>query len=68
MDYLSEFATEDGLESDGSNIIGKGSLQEFETGAVVPVGRFHAEKELRHTPTLRKVNSKQTRSPRYTPV
>ena len=33
----------DGLDSDGERIIEKGSLQEVETGAVVPVGRFCAE-------------------------
>ena len=37
------FATSDGLESDGSNILGKGSLQEVETGAVVPVSIFHTD-------------------------
>ena len=53
------------MESDGERIYGKGSLQEVETGAVVPVGRFHAEKERSHTPTSRQVYTKQTRCPRY---
>ena len=66
MDYFSAFATADGLESYGSEIIGKGSLQEVEKGSVVPVGRLHAEKELSHTPTMRQVQPKQTRSPRDT--
>ena len=44
MDYLSAFAMSDGLDSDGARIIEKDSLQEVETGAVVPIGRLHAEK------------------------
>ena len=48
MDYLSEFATEDGLDSDGERIYGKVSLQEVETGSVVLVSRFNAEKERSH--------------------
>ena len=64
MEYLSAFATADGLHSDGERIYGKGSLQEVETGAVVPVGRIHAEKERSHTPTPRQVQPKQTRSHR----
>ena len=53
MDYFSAFATEYGLDSDGEIILEKGSLKEFETGAMVPVGIFHAEKERSHTPTSR---------------
>ena len=68
MEDFSAFTTTDGLNLDGSNILGKGSLQKVETGVVVPVGRFHAEKELRHISTLRQVQSKQTRSPRDPPV
>ena len=44
MDYFSAFAMEDGLDSDGARILGKGPFQEVETGAVVPVRRFHADK------------------------
>ena len=55
MEDLSALATEDGLDSDGRNILGKGSLQEAETGVVVPVGIFHTQKELSHTPILRQV-------------
>ena len=43
MEYISAFTTADGLELDGSDILGKGSLQEVETGVVVPVGISHAE-------------------------
>ena len=43
MEYFSAFITEYGLDLDGSDIIGKGSLKEFETGEVVPVGRFHVK-------------------------
>ena len=68
MDYFSVFSTTDGLDSDGERIHGKGSPQEVEMGAVVPVGRFHSEKEQSHTPTLRQVQPKQTRSPRDPPV
>ena len=68
MDYLSVFTTTDGLDSDGACILEKGSLKEVKTGAVVPVGRFHAEKELRHTPTLCQVQTKQTRIPRDNPA
>ena len=53
---------EDGLDSDAAHIIQKGSLQEVKTWAVVPVRRLHAEKERIHTPTLRQVQPKQTRS------
>ena len=38
------FAMADGLEFDESDILWKGSLQEIETGAVLLVGRLHAEK------------------------
>ena len=41
-DFLA-FATSYGLDSDVSDIIRKVSLQDVETGAVVPVGRFHVE-------------------------
>ena len=44
MEYFSIFGMAYGMESDGSDIIGKGSLHEVETGAVVPVGRFYLEK------------------------
>ena len=40
---VSDYATSDGLESYGRNILGKVSLQEVETRVVVPVGIFHAE-------------------------
>ena len=43
-------------------------MQEVETGAVVPVGILHAEKERVHTPTLRQVHPKQNRIPRNPPV
>ena len=65
VDYLSRFATADGLNLDGARIPEKGSLQEVETGSEVPVGRFHTEKGLRHTPTSCQVQRKHTRSPRY---
>ena len=65
MNFFSAFITADGLDLDGERIYGKGSLQEVETGAVIPVGRFHAEKERSHTLTSRQVQIKQTRSPRY---
>ena len=68
MDYFSEFATAYGLDLDGACILDKVSLQEVETGAVVPVGRFYTEKEWRHTPTLRQVQPKQTSIPRDPPV
>ena len=68
MEGFSVFATAYGLDLDGSDIPGKGSLQEVEIGAVILVGRFHAEKELSHTPTLHKVQAKQTRIPRDNPV
>ena len=42
VDYLSAFTMADGLDSDGARILEKGSVQEVETGVVVPVGRFHA--------------------------
>ena len=44
MDYFSALAKADQLVSDGESILRKGSLKEVETGAVVLVGRFHAEK------------------------
>ena len=68
MEYFLAFTTADGLDSDGERIYGKGSLQEVETGAVVPVGILHAEKEQIHTPTLFQVNTKQTRIPMDPPV
>ena len=68
MDYFSAFATADGLDSDGERTLEKGSLQEVETGVVVPVGGFHAEKERSHTPTPRQVHPKQTRNPMDPPV
>ena len=43
MEYFLAFATSYGLDLDVSDIIRKGSLQEVETGAVVPVGIFHVE-------------------------
>ena len=58
----------DGLDSDGYCVYEKGSLQEFETGAVVSVVIFHAEKEQIHAPTSWQVQPKQTRSPRGTLV
>ena len=57
-----------GLDLDGARILEKGSLQEVETGVVVPFGRFHAEKERSHTPTSRQVQPKRTRNPRDPPV
>ena len=57
-----------GLDLDRDRILEKGSLQEVETGAVVPVGRFHAEKGRRHTPTLCQLQTKQTRIPRGPPL
>ena len=68
MDSFSEFVTEDGLDLDGERILEKGSLQEVETGAVVPVRRFHAEKERIHTPTLHHAHTKHTMSPMDPPV
>ena len=68
VDYLSMFATADGLDLDGERIIEKGSLQQVETRAVVLVGRFHAEKERSHTPTSHQVQTNQTRIPSDTPV
>ena len=62
------FVTADGLDSDGECIYGKGSLQEGEMVAVVPVGRFHVGEEQSHTPTSRQVQTKQTSSPRDPPV
>ena len=41
MDYLSAFAKEHGLDPDGERIYGKVSLQEVETGAMVPAGRSY---------------------------
>ena len=43
MEYFSIFGMAYGMESDGSDIIGKGSLKEVETREVVPVGRFHVK-------------------------
>ena len=43
MEDLLEFATADGLDWDGKRILMKGSLQEVETGAVLPVGRLRAD-------------------------
>ena len=42
--FPSAIATADEFDSDRRKIIGEGSLQEVETGSVVPVGRFHADK------------------------
>ena len=67
MEYLSAFGTADGLDLDGARILEKVSLKEVETGAVVPVGIFHAQKELRHTPTSRHVQPKHTRRSRDHP-
>ena len=61
-------ATTDGLDSDVERVLEKGSLQGAETGSVVPVGRFHVDKERNHTPTLRQVQPKQTGTPRYPPL
>ena len=44
MDYISVFATVDGLGLDGDCIQGKVSLREIETKAVVTVGRLHIER------------------------
>ena len=38
------FAMAGGLDLDGARILEKGSLQEVETGAVVPAGILHVEK------------------------
>ena len=63
MYYFSTFVTADGLDLGGEGIHGKGSLQEVETGAVVSVGKFHAEKERIHTPKFCQVLPRQIRSP-----
>ena len=63
MEYFLAFTKADGLDLDGAIIIEKRSLKESETRVVVPVGRFHAEKELIHTPILCQVQKNQTRSP-----
>ena len=68
VDYFLAFTTEDGMDLDGAHILKKGLLQEVETGAVVQVGIFHSEKELRHIPTSRHVHPKKTRSPRDPPA
>ena len=44
-------------------ILGKGSLQEVEIGAVVPVCKLHAEKEPRHTSILCQIQPEQVRRP-----
>ena len=44
VEYFSVFVMTDGLGLDGARILEKGGLQEVERGAVVPVGRFRAEK------------------------
>ena len=68
MDFFSEFATEDGLDSDGERILEMGSQQEVETGAVVQIEWLYAEKEYIHTPTSCQVQPEQTRSLRDPPV
>ena len=68
MDYFSAFSTADGLDFDGEKNLEKGSLQEIETGVVVTVGIFHAEKERIHTPTLRQIQPNQTRIPKDPPL
>ena len=45
IENFSTFTKADGLGSDESRIPGKDSLHEVETGAVVPVKKFYAEKE-----------------------
>ena len=52
-----------GLDSDGSIILGKDSLNEDETLSVVPVVKLHSEKELEHTPILWQVRTNHTRIP-----
>ena len=68
MDHFSAFTTADELDLDEDHIYGKGSLQEVETEAVVPVGRFRIEKEWSHTQKLRQIQPQQTRSPMDPPV
>ena len=63
MDYLSAFATEDGSDLDRERILEKGSLQEVETGAVIPVGILHAEKEQIQTPNIASGTAKSDQEP-----
>ena len=63
MKNFSEFTKEYGLESDVDRIIGKYSLQEVESGAVVPVGKLYVQKEPDHTPISCWVQTKHTIRP-----
>ena len=44
MESFLEFTKVDGLDSYGARILGKGSLQSFETVGLVPVGIYHLER------------------------
>ena len=44
MESFLAFTKVDGLDSYGARILGKGSLQSFETVGLVPVGIYHLEK------------------------
>ena len=68
MDYLSAFTTTDGLDLDVERNLEKGSVQQVETGVLVPFQRFHVDKERSHTPTSRKVQPNKTGIPRDPPV